>query len=175
MAKKVIGVYESQQDIRQAVNSLRVEGYAPEEIALVAKDTEDKAWLRNQSGVSEENTVQHPGDNRDNEEEESFWDKVKSAFTPDNNKDKDNETKDFAGQFKDFGLSVSEAREYERDVLNGKVVVLADTVKRDAAKKENSKESLAERTSIVGGEVKPEDELVKGEKAPKNEDKKHLF
>lgn len=116
MAKNVIGVYESEQEVVQAVESLKMEGYTPEDISLVA-NSENASWLQSRTDASVESSGSAgSGDDK------SFWEKAKDVFL---DNDTNNNSNGYFDRLTNLGLSESEAHEYDADVRSGKIVVLA--------------------------------------------------
>ncbi|MCE7792879.1 YsnF/AvaK domain-containing protein [Salipaludibacillus sp. CUR1] len=170
MAKTVIGVYDSEQEVVDAVESLKTEGYKPEDISLVANESEETSWIRNQTDVSAE-TNGGQTDSSHNEND-SFWEKAKSAFLGE--EDTHNNDNGYFNRLKDLGLSEEEAHKYDSEVQTGKVVVLApengnglnaggtsettdygnNLSEADSARRpENKHDSAVNGTSPAGGSV----------------------
>lgn len=120
MDKTVIGVYEAEREVVAGVETLKAKGYEPEEITMVANDSEETSWIRKETNVSEETSVGKADGGQDGDD--SFWEKVKSAFS---SEDKTyNHEKGYVEKFKALGFSEKEAHDYDSHVRDGKIVVL---------------------------------------------------
>lgn len=119
MAKRVIGIYHSEEEVRDTVEQLEKEGHQPEDISLIANDSEETSWIRSETDMQTERL-----DNEDTTHEEpSFWEKVKAAFTGEDAEHPG--SGNHKSKFTDLGLTDDQAAEYEDDVKNGRIVVLA--------------------------------------------------
>jgi hypothetical protein len=116
MNKEVVGVYEKEPEVVEAVEHLKDQGYEPEEISIVANNSEETSWIRSQTEVSADNSV-------DQKSEPGFMDKVKAVFKGQNPKSED--AGSYTDRLKSFGISEEQAAQYNEDVKNGKIVVLA--------------------------------------------------
>ena len=121
MDKKVIGVFQSEEEVRKAVENLKVDGFSPDEISIVAYESEDISWVREKTGVKEDTNKQHSSTDEDNNE--SFWHKIKAAFVSDGLDGSHSNA--YVNHFKELGLSEEEAKDYDGVVRNGKIVVVA--------------------------------------------------
>ncbi|PTL39972.1 YsnF/AvaK domain-containing protein [Alkalicoccus saliphilus] len=119
MAKRVVGIYHSEQEVRDTVEQLQKEGHQPEDISLIANDSEETSWINSETDLQTERL-----DNEDTTREEpSFWEKVKAAFTGEDAEHPG--SGNHKSKFTDLGLTDDQAAEYEDDVKNGRIVVLA--------------------------------------------------
>lgn len=123
MAKKVVGVYNTELEVIEAVNNLKVSGYAPEEITIVAKNSDESAWIRRESNMETPNSDDLSLESDRNKEDESFWDKVKNFFVSES--ETYDETDGYTARFNQYGLTNEDAERYNAEVETGKVVVLA--------------------------------------------------
>lgn len=122
MIKDVVGIYESEQEVKNAVEKLEMKGHLAEDISLIAKDSETTAWLKEETDVQVDTSQGHTASAQG--EENSFWDKVKAAFKGENafkGGDVDGNAKDLT----EFGLTGEQAEQYKEDVEQGKILVLA--------------------------------------------------
>lgn len=151
MKKRIVGTYESEKQVAEAVEKLQLEGHRPEEILLIGEEGEKTNWLREETAAK----VETPAEETEKEEEEklSFLDKVKMAF-----KGQTEFTgSDTYGQsdpldFKAHGFSEKEAAEYEQAVKDGKLVVMAPEL-TSAADKGIQDETPGEHENEAGEEL----------------------
>ncbi|SDO22032.1 general stress protein [Alkalicoccus daliensis] len=121
MSRKVIGVYDSEAEVKAAAEDLQQEGYAPEELFLVANENASISWLKDKTGADVK-TMENKPDAVEGPET-SFWDKVKAVFQGQT---------DFSGEgqkagemdLTKYGLNEAAAQEYEADVSNGRFLLL---------------------------------------------------
>ncbi|TVP88626.1 MAG: YsnF/AvaK domain-containing protein [Alkalicoccus sp.] len=119
MAKRVVGIYHSEQEVRETVEQLQKEGHQPEDISLIANDRDETSWIRSETDIQSESL----NDEDTNRHEPSFWEKVKAAFTGEDAEHPG--SGNHKSKFTDLGLTNDQAAEYEDDVKNGRIVVLA--------------------------------------------------
>lgn len=121
MAKKVIGIYDTEAEVMDVVSKLENAGYAPEDITLIAKNSEQSSWLWNETNYDTPTT----DDLSSYGKEDSFWEKVKDFFKGDLTEDNYNEAGGFVDRFTGYGLSDTEAEKYNDEVQLGRIIVLA--------------------------------------------------
>lgn len=105
MNNKVEGVYPTVEEALRAVDRLRIEGYARDEIKIIANE---ETRNRVDSNVRENITSADAEFDQSEEEEKSFWDSIKEAFTM---SEPDYET-------------VNPLNEYKDKIERGEVVVM---------------------------------------------------
>lgn len=135
MNKRVEGIYPNVEEALQAVDRLRDQGYTRDAITLVANEeiqgrfssnvdanitTEDRSMDRVDEETTSQVTDTHINDNRsldradESEEDKSFWDSVKDAFTFDNSSADDS----------DYIAEEDPVYEYRDVISQGQVAVL---------------------------------------------------
>lgn len=170
MNKQVFGVYDSEEKVLEAVEELQLKGHRPEEIILVAGDSETTSWLRDQTLVKTEKLPDEEEISKAEEEPEeelSFIEKIKTAFkgkTEFKGDTSANSMKD-PFQFTDYGIPQNHAEQYQQDVTDGKIVVLAPVVTSTAAQAETG-EMDPERPSQTGDPMSAEDPVEYKDEAP---------
>ena len=87
MVKRVEGVYPSVEEALRAVERLRDEGYSRNNITLVANED---VRTRLSAEVEADVTTQKGDETRTDEDNKSFWESVKDAFTTDDSYDESN-------------------------------------------------------------------------------------
>ncbi|UTR09956.1 general stress protein [Evansella sp. LMS18] len=122
MKNQVQGLYSTEKEVKEAVGKLKTEGIPAEEISIIANDSENTEWLRRETGV-EADSDKLPV-NKEYEEAETFWEKVKAAFKGEENRT-GYHSFGYAGHFTKLGLSEEEAEKYDKEIRNGKIAVLA--------------------------------------------------
>lgn len=167
MIKDIVGVYESEEEVKNAVIKLEKEGHLAEDISLVAKDSDTANWLKKETDVQVDTSHGHTAPEKG--EENSFWDKVKAAFKGQNafqGGDVDANAKDLT----EFGLTGEQSKKYRDDVEQGKILVLAPEAPSEAPGAENVTEKadtknkeanvgappFAEGTDRAGDPLNPE-------------------
>lgn len=126
MAKKVIGVYDTEAEVIQAVNGLEAAGYTPGDITIIAKNSNDLFLDGRETDFQTHDAhdlSMHTDQVDRNDEDESFWDKVKNFFVGES--DNYDENEGYVSRFSQFGLTDADAERYSVEVETGKIVVLA--------------------------------------------------
>ncbi|EDL64890.1 YsnF/AvaK domain-containing protein [Bacillus sp. SG-1] len=113
MEKHIIGAYDSTNEAAAVVEQLSRKGYSPEEI-LVVSNRDRLGSLENKTGLQ----VEHNNDTEPHEE--SMWDKIKEAFTVDDEDHSDD-------RLSKYGLSDDEARNYESELDDGKILIAVES------------------------------------------------
>ncbi|WP_147803927.1 DUF2382 domain-containing protein [Alkalicoccus halolimnae] len=124
MSNKVVGVYETEAEVVEAVNRVKQEGYTPESISILANEHQETALIKRETDVDIE--TRHQGE-EGKEEGPGLLEKVKAAFT--GNGPEETDSSDYKSRLKDLGLSDSEVEKQELNIKNGKIVVLAPDIK----------------------------------------------
>ncbi|CAM3837186.1 general stress protein [Alkalicoccus chagannorensis] len=170
MKKRVIGVFSSEEEVKERVDALQLEGHRPEEIVVVAGETEQTKWLRDQTAAKTELLKDQPEEAGTSEENLSFFDKVKRAFVGQTEFKGDTEANDLNEPF-DFtkaGLEEEEASHYEKEVKDGSIVVLAPML-ADGDEHQAQKEEAIDPggPSQIGDPMSSEDPAQYAQDAPK--------
>ncbi|GEL08679.1 general stress protein [Salisediminibacterium halotolerans] len=170
MNKQVVGVYDSEEKVIEAVEELQLKGHRPEEIILVSGDSETTSWLRDHTLVKTEKLADEDEKSvpdEEPEEELSFIEKVKTAFKGKTEFKGDttaNSIKD-PFQFTDYGIPENHAEQYQKDVADGKIVVLSPVVASTAVPADAG-EIDPDRPSQTGDPMSAEDPVEYKEEAP---------
>jgi len=112
MEKRVEGVYPSVNEALRAIDRLRNEGYSRDDITLV---TNEEVRSNYRSDINSENA---------DEEDRSFWDSVKNAFTT----DKSFETENYDDPDYDHNIENDPVYAHKDAINDGAVVVLISDV-----------------------------------------------
>ena len=123
MAKKVIGVYDTEAEVIAAVNNLKVAGYIPEDITIIAKNSNETNWIRSETNLGATTSDDWTSRADRHEEDDSFWEKVKNFFTSES--DAYDESGGYTSRFTQYGLTNVDAERYNSEVERGKIVLLA--------------------------------------------------
>ncbi|MGM0846179.1 MAG: YsnF/AvaK domain-containing protein [Bacillota bacterium] len=111
MEKHIIGTYESTNEAAAVVDQLSRKGYSPEEI-LVVSNRDRLGSLENKTGLQvEKNNSEH--------HDPSMWDKIKEAFTLDEEHTSDN-------RLSKYDLAETDARRYETELNEGKILIAVE-------------------------------------------------
>lgn len=117
MTKKVLGVYESSDEVIRAIEELRNEGYSVNDLSIVS-NTRDFSSVQYETGVGSEDI-----DETHEHEHKGFLDSLVSAFEGNNNTD---ENTTYYDHLVGAGIDETAAREYENAINSGKILLLAD-------------------------------------------------
>ena len=123
MAKRVIGVYDTESEVIEAVNNLNTAGYTPEDITIIANNSDETNWIRSETnyGATTSDDWIDPADRH--EDDESFWEKVKNFFGSES--DAYDGRDGYISSFTHYGLTNEDAERYNAEVERGKIVLLA--------------------------------------------------
>lgn len=117
MTKKVLGVYESSDEVIRAIEELRIEGYSVNDLSIVS-DKRDFSSVEYETGVNSEDI-----DHTQGKENKGFLDSLVAAFEGNNNTGENTSYYDY---LVGAGIDETTAREYENDIDSGKILLLAD-------------------------------------------------
>ncbi|WP_051348481.1 YsnF/AvaK domain-containing protein [Peribacillus kribbensis] len=116
MAKRVVGVFDSQEEAIQAIRDLTSQGYDTDQISVLT-NRRDNSLLEDRTGATVDRDV-HSGTAAGNDDE-SFWDKMKHFFTMDDMTDTNSR---LAG----LDLTPAERDAYTSHLDDGKYLVTVD-------------------------------------------------
>ncbi|KAF0817272.1 MULTISPECIES: YsnF/AvaK domain-containing protein [unclassified Cytobacillus] len=123
MDTTIIGVYNSQREVVDAIQELQNDGYPVQDLSIIAQTEHLDTSLEDKTGV---HTETFETKNRDSSESAGFLNSLASWF------DDDRMSSDSAGEkFRELGMSEDEARKYETYVNEGKIILYSDRI--DAA------------------------------------------
>ncbi|WP_053367352.1 YsnF/AvaK domain-containing protein [Bacillus sp. FJAT-27245] len=118
MAKRVVGVYNTEEELIEAIDRYQKEGNTLNNLSVFGKTDGTMAHLGNLTGLQEERL-----DGDATAENRGFFKSLASAFEgPDNT----GETT-YYDRLVGFGLGKNEAREYAGDLEAGRIVLFEDT------------------------------------------------
>lgn len=121
MAKKVVGVYDNQTELIEAIEEHKNNGYAVQDFSIIGDTNDVTTALESRTGVTTENI----GTDTDNHKEGGFWQSLMTAFDADRNLGGNEPS--ISDRLVGAGLTDDAAREYEEDVRNGRIILLAET------------------------------------------------
>lgn len=121
MAKKVVGVYDNQNELIGAIEEYKNNGYSVQDFSIIGDTTELSSALESRTGVTTENL----GTTDDDHKEGGFWQSLMTAFDADRNLGGNEPS--ITDRLVGLGLTDDAAREYEADVRNGRIILLAET------------------------------------------------
>ena len=122
MTKKVVGVYDNQTELIDAIEEYKNNGSSVQDFSIIGDTSDFSSTLESRTGVTTENLDSGgTAEKRD----EGFWQSLMTAFNADNNLG--GNSPDLSDRLVGLGLTEDAAREYEEDVRNGRIILLADT------------------------------------------------
>ena len=121
MAKKVVGVYDNQTELIEAIEEYKNNGYAVQDFSIIGDTNDVTTALQSRTGVTTENI----GTDTDDHREGGFWQSLMTAFDADRNLGGNEPS--ITDRLVGVGLTDDAAREYEEDVRNGRIILLAET------------------------------------------------
>jgi hypothetical protein len=134
--RRVAGIYESEEEAKESVENLQVEGHRPEEIIIVVNDKEKTDWLRDETSAKTEKLVENPEEIEESPEEKmSFMEKIKTAFKGQTEFSGDTSANDAKEPFNftEHGFPEDEAERYAAEINKGNIVILAPAASETAA------------------------------------------
>ncbi|MEH7442906.1 YsnF/AvaK domain-containing protein [Bacillus sp. JJ1122] len=122
MTKKVVGVYDNQTELIEAIEEYKNNGYAVQDFSIIGDTTELSSALESRTGVTTENLGTN--DTYDHKEG-GFWQSLMTAFDADRNLGGNEPS--ISDRLVGLGLTDDAASEYEEDVRAGRIILLAET------------------------------------------------
>ncbi|QCJ41864.1 YsnF/AvaK domain-containing protein [Bacillus sp. S3] len=122
MSKKVLGVYNSSDDVIHAIEEFKNEGYSENELSIIANTRDIPSAIQNEIGVTTEE-VSGTDYNR-TYEHRGFIENLLSVFEINTNIN--DGTTSYFDHLVGLGFDEDAAREYERDINSGKILLLSD-------------------------------------------------
>lgn len=121
MSKMVKGIYTNAQEILNAINQLKTEGYTANEITVVTG--QDKNPELKDLKAAKVSTA----DATKEDDDESVWEKIKETFTVDRY-EKGNPA---ANPLAEYGVSddVASDLDYKSELEDGKILIIVDDAK----------------------------------------------
>ncbi|WP_079508169.1 YsnF/AvaK domain-containing protein [Mesobacillus jeotgali] len=121
MAKKVVGVYDNQTELIEAIEEYKNKGYAVQDFSIIGDTNDISSALESRTGV----TTETIGTDRDDHKEGGFWQSLMTTFDADRNLGGNEPS--ISDRLVSVGLTDDAAREYEEDVRAGRIILLAET------------------------------------------------
>ncbi|MDF2037461.1 YsnF/AvaK domain-containing protein [Cytobacillus oceanisediminis] len=120
MDANIIGVYNSQREVVNAIQELQSDGYPVQDLSIIAQTEHLDTSLEDKTGV---HTETFETKDRDSSESAGFLNSLASWF------DDNRMSSDSAGEkFRELGMSDDEARTYETYVNEGKIILYSDRI-----------------------------------------------
>jgi uncharacterized protein (TIGR02271 family) len=113
MAKSIVGVYETPEETMNAIEGLTSRGYDTDDIAVIT-NRRDADYLEERTGAEVANAEE-----RDNDHNQSFWDKLKDYFTMNDEYDRSN-------QLSNINIPEDELDSYTTELDDGKFILTVD-------------------------------------------------
>ncbi|KKK34425.1 hypothetical protein WQ57_23020 [Mesobacillus campisalis] len=121
MAKEVVGVFDNQEDLIEAIERYKKEGYSVQDFSIIGDTPDLSPAFENRTGVVTEDVSNV---NRENENKGGFWQNLLNVFDGDDNLGGNSPS--LSDRLVGVGLSEDAAREYEGDVRNGRIILLTE-------------------------------------------------
>ncbi|MBT2694978.1 YsnF/AvaK domain-containing protein [Bacillus sp. ISL-55] len=141
MAKKVVGVYDNQTELIEAIEEHKNKGYAVQDFSIIGDTNDVTTALESRTGVTTENI----GTDTDDHREGGFWQSLMTAFDADRNLGGNEPS--ISDRLVSVGLTDDAASEYEEDVRNGRIILLAETA---ASGLDTEESGYVTDTSVTG-------------------------
>ncbi|TCN27759.1 YsnF/AvaK domain-containing protein [Mesobacillus foraminis] len=138
MAKEVVGVYENQSDLIQAIERFKEDGYSVQDFSIIGDTPDLPAGFENRTGVSTESVDHVVTDENQDNRSGGFWHNLMNVFDGDENLGGNSAS--LNDRLVQIGLTEEAAREYEEDVREGRIILLTEGL-------------VPEQTSFVGNEA----------------------
>ena len=147
MAKSIVGVYETAEDTMNAIEGLTSRGYETDDIAVIT-NRRDADYLEERTGAEVANA-----DARDNDHDQSFWDKLKDYFTMNDEDDRSN-------QLSNINIPEDELNSYTTELNDGKFILAVD----EAAAAVSTEDSTLGGSTLgaVGGRTNSNSDSIRG-------------
>ena len=155
--KTVVGSYTSQEEAREKVQSLKMEGYRKEDIIVYSKHVTDNSVGSDATAIQAEDS-DYKEENKD--DNRSAWDKIKDAFTPDSyDYDSDDNNPN-------HNESTDILYPYREDIRKGNVVIVVQNFSDEQEKDDgfDSSGAMVSRNRVENPEIgaKTEDDPLTG-------------
>ncbi|WP_053361957.1 YsnF/AvaK domain-containing protein [Bacillus sp. FJAT-27251] len=121
MAKEVVGVFDNQEDLIEAIERYKKEGYSVQDFSIIGDTPDLSPAFENRTGVVTEDVSNV---NRENENKGGFWQNLLNVFDGDDNLGGNSPS--LSDRLVGVGLTEDAAREYEGDVRNGRIILLTE-------------------------------------------------
>ncbi|PWW29660.1 uncharacterized protein (TIGR02271 family) [Cytobacillus oceanisediminis] len=118
MDANIIGVYNSQREVVDAIQELQNDGYPVQDLSIIAQTEHLDSSLEDKTGV---HTETFETKDRDSSESAGFLNSLTSWFDDDRTNQGSTVEK-----FRELGMSDDEARKYETYVNEGKIILYSD-------------------------------------------------
>jgi uncharacterized protein (TIGR02271 family) len=118
MDANIIGVYNSQREVVDAIQELQNDGYPVQDLSIIAQTEHLDSSLEDKTGV---HTETFETKDRDSSESAGFLNSLTSWFDDDRTNQGSTVEK-----FRELGMSNDEARKYETYVNEGKIILYSD-------------------------------------------------
>ncbi|WP_394139657.1 YsnF/AvaK domain-containing protein [Cytobacillus oceanisediminis] len=120
MDANIIGVYNSQREVVDAIQELQNDGYPVQDLSIIAQTEHLDSSLEDKTGV---HTETFETKDRDSSESAGFLNSLTSWFDDDRTNQGPTVEK-----FRELGMSNDEARKYETYVNEGKIILYSDRI-----------------------------------------------
>jgi uncharacterized protein (TIGR02271 family) len=126
MSKKVLGVYNSTDDVVHAIEEYQNEGYSVNDMSIIANTRDVLPYVQNETGVTSED-LSGTNNTRPLKDTGILSSLVTSLFV---NIDTVEDKTSYFDHLVGLGFDEGAAREYEEDINSGRILLLADSEAR---------------------------------------------
>jgi uncharacterized protein (TIGR02271 family) len=123
MSKKVLGVYNSTDDVIYAIEEYQNEGYSVNDMSIIANTRDVLPFVQNETGVTSEE-LSGTSNTRPLKDTGLLSSMVSSLFV---NINTDEEKTSYFDHLVGLGFDDGAAREYEEDINSGRILLLSDS------------------------------------------------
>ncbi len=123
MSKKVLGVYNSTDDVVHAIEEYQNEGYSVNDMSIIANTRDVLPYVQNETGVTSED-VSGTNNTRPLKDTGILGSLVTSLFV---NINTDEDKTSYFDHLVGLGFDDGAAREYEEDINSGRILLLSDS------------------------------------------------
>lgn len=147
MSKTVLGVYNSIDEVIQAIDVFQNEGYSRKDFSIIANTADVPSTFEDETGVASQE-IAATKNNSPSDEHVGF---LESLFTPFvDNTDRDDGRNTYFDHLMAQGISEADALKYEQDINSGMILLLAEKrLENDSAADGISTEDFARNQTGV--------------------------
>ncbi|WP_174731897.1 YsnF/AvaK domain-containing protein [Mesobacillus harenae] len=131
MNANIIGVYNSQEEVIDAIMELQNDGYPVNDLGIIGKTRNLDSQIEEETGVKAKTYQVGENNSPDGDDNAGFFDKISSLF--DGNDDVENK-QDYTltNQIKELGVDDQKAEEYQKSVNNGNIILYSENTGQES-------------------------------------------
>jgi uncharacterized protein (TIGR02271 family) len=123
MKKKVLGVYDSRDEVIQAIEEFQNDGYSVNNLSIIANTRDFPSSIQNETGVTTEEIGE--ADNTRTYGDKGFFENLVSSFQINPNTNEGDIS--YYDHLVGLGIDEIDARKYDGDINSGSILLLADS------------------------------------------------